>query len=139
MPYAAAAATAVSASDVHTGAPAQEAAKQDPHSCLAALLGALREHMKAYGATHVIDGSSSSNEAQLLSLSSVVLPLLPVLATLGQVAPSGAGLQLSTLKVCCYIVVQNSITCVFPSRTGCDWRSQEVEIVRLSFRSTDWR
>ena len=66
------------------------------HGTLAALIGALREHVKAAGGGR----SGGGDGAPLpLSTSGVVLPLLPVLATLGQAGGDGKGLPLATLKV----------------------------------------
>lgn len=68
------------------------------HGSIAAMLAALREHVKATVVSCSGDGSTST-EAQPLSISGVVLPLLPMLATLGEGAPAGGALGLLTVKV----------------------------------------
>ena len=68
------------------------------HGTLVALIGALREPVKASGGGR--SGGGGGDGTQLpLSTSGVVLPLLPVLATLGQAGGDGKGLPLATLKV----------------------------------------
>lgn len=78
-----------------------DAGAPDPQMTLAALIAALREHVKACGASHSQDGSCSSSAPQPLSLSRVVLPLMPLLASLGPASPAsnGRGLELAALKV----------------------------------------